>query len=380
VLGGGEVGAGVAILRGVATADVAALKAHAEMDPGVAGLEAIFAAFGRGFDFLDVIFDVTAGCHGWSLREKFAAGLSWAVLNHKGTLAGRGVGRAGDSSAAFTGVSVEEHDNGRGRRRGGVELAERAGSDGLSGRAEIRDDDAAGFGGPAVGDEFSLDGGVVAAGHVEDEAGGGGDAGEAVGLAGGEMASGEEDARARDAAGERKSGEGGGSESGGDSGDDLKGNGGGGEGFNLFGGAAKEERVATLETNDAGAGASVLDHQAVDFFLGNGLAAAALADVLKEGSVGGEGEDFGGDEIVVEQAGGGSDEGVGAQGEQVERAWSGADEIDTAGLGWGAHDFGSVAEMSRRRSRVCWTGQACGSQCWREASMCRACLRRSPGG
>jgi hypothetical protein len=55
------VGAGVAVLRGVATAYVAALEAEAQVDPGVAGFEAFLAAAGVGVDGLDVVFGVGAG-------------------------------------------------------------------------------------------------------------------------------------------------------------------------------------------------------------------------------------------------------------------------------------------------------------------------------
>jgi hypothetical protein len=48
----------VAVLRGVAAADVAALGAHAEMHPGVAEFKTLLAAFAAGFDLLYVVFDV----------------------------------------------------------------------------------------------------------------------------------------------------------------------------------------------------------------------------------------------------------------------------------------------------------------------------------
>jgi hypothetical protein len=66
VLRGRKVGARMLVLRRIAAADMAALKAHAQMYPRVAGLEAALAAFRGRFDGFDVIFHVcTALCgHG----------------------------------------------------------------------------------------------------------------------------------------------------------------------------------------------------------------------------------------------------------------------------------------------------------------------------
>jgi len=46
---------GVLVFRGVATANVAATQAQAQMHPTIAHLEAFFAAFGLGFYFLNLI-------------------------------------------------------------------------------------------------------------------------------------------------------------------------------------------------------------------------------------------------------------------------------------------------------------------------------------
>ena len=85
------------------------------------------------------------------------------------------------------------------------------------------------------------------------------------------MAGGEDDVGGAVAAGEGAADGGGGGERGGDAGDDLEGNAGIGEGGHLFGGAAKDERIAALEADDAAMGAGVLDHERVDFFLGDGF-------------------------------------------------------------------------------------------------------------
>jgi len=55
MVGGVKVFRGVFVLRGVAAADVAAGETQAQMEPSVAHLEALFAAFGLGLDALDLI-------------------------------------------------------------------------------------------------------------------------------------------------------------------------------------------------------------------------------------------------------------------------------------------------------------------------------------
>jgi hypothetical protein len=59
-------GARVTVFGRVATADMAAFQAHAQVNPGVAGLQAIFAALCRRFHWLDVIFPMSTGCHSGS--------------------------------------------------------------------------------------------------------------------------------------------------------------------------------------------------------------------------------------------------------------------------------------------------------------------------
>lgn len=66
-----KVSAGVAIFRRIATPDMPALQAHAEMDPAIAGLKAFFAAFGMGLDVFYMIGNVgTSGGHR-RLRSRF---------------------------------------------------------------------------------------------------------------------------------------------------------------------------------------------------------------------------------------------------------------------------------------------------------------------
>jgi hypothetical protein len=56
-----EVGACVPVFRRVATAYMAAFQAHAQMDPCIARLQAIFAAFGRRLYRFHMIFDMLTG-------------------------------------------------------------------------------------------------------------------------------------------------------------------------------------------------------------------------------------------------------------------------------------------------------------------------------
>jgi hypothetical protein len=66
VVGGMEVLGGVLILGRIAAAHVSAGKAETKMNPGVAQLEAFFAAFRFGVDRLDVLTVIAVG-HGLCL-------------------------------------------------------------------------------------------------------------------------------------------------------------------------------------------------------------------------------------------------------------------------------------------------------------------------
>jgi hypothetical protein len=55
----------MAVLRRIAAAYVATFKAHTQMDPGIAGLETVFATLGRRLYSFDIFFGVFTGrlCH-----------------------------------------------------------------------------------------------------------------------------------------------------------------------------------------------------------------------------------------------------------------------------------------------------------------------------
>ena len=107
--------------------------------------------------------------------------------------------------------------------------------------------------GDAGGEEAGGEGGEVAAGHVEDEGGLGGEGalpGDGFRLAGGVVGGGEDELGGGGAVGEGGLEEGGGGEGGGDAGDDLEGDLGGAEGFDFLVDAAEDEGVAGFEAQD----------------------------------------------------------------------------------------------------------------------------------
>jgi len=83
VVRGVEMGARVAVFRRVAAADMAALQAHAQVHPGVAGLDAPFAALGSRLHVLNVSRSVRAGCmrHFPLLVRWFAAVLPFWICS-----------------------------------------------------------------------------------------------------------------------------------------------------------------------------------------------------------------------------------------------------------------------------------------------------------
>ena len=148
------------------------------------------------------------------------------------------------------------------------------------------------------------------------------------------MAGGEDYARCAVAVGQRAANGSGRGKGGGDAGNNLKWNAGFGQRGHLFGGAAEDKRIAALEADDAAAGAGVLDHQRVDFFLRDGLHAAALAHI----------DDLGGgrrqiknrlrNKVVVQNEVGGLNEAQRLDGQQLRVTGAGADQIDRpAGAG-----------------------------------------------
>ena len=58
-----EVAGSMFPLRGIAAANMPANKAHAQMYPFAAGLEALFASLSERFDILNLVEVGTCGCH-----------------------------------------------------------------------------------------------------------------------------------------------------------------------------------------------------------------------------------------------------------------------------------------------------------------------------
>ncbi len=101
---------------------------------------------------------------------------------------------------------------------------------------------------------------------------------------------------------ERHAGVGGDAERRGDAGHDFERDARIGEGFGFFAAASEDERVAAFQADDVQAAAAAIDEQRADLVLREGVVGFLLADVDALGSGRGEGEKFGGSEMVVEDA------------------------------------------------------------------------------
>ena len=134
----------------------------------------------------------------------------------------------------------------------------------------------------------------------------------------------------------------------------------------LFTGATEDEWVARLQAKHGAACAGVFEHQGMDAGLGDARLAATLADGDDEGGGVGEGEDFAGDEFVVEDDVAVLEEMQGAEGEEGGRAGAGSAEVDVSvdGAGMRPPRIPHLrSEMWGTRIRGCphITGVHCGS-------------------
>ena len=145
------------------------------------------------------------------------------------------------------------------------------------------------------------------------------------------MAGEENDAAGMGAVRERDAGVGGGGEGRRDAGNDFEGDAGGHEGLGFFAAAAEDERIAAFEPNDVFALPGKADEGGLDIGLRAAKAAAFFTDedFFRIGP--GEGEDGGGDEVIVDDGVGFADEAVSLEREQLGVAGAGADEGDAAG-------------------------------------------------
>jgi hypothetical protein len=73
-----KMSAGVAVLGGVAAADVAADQALPQVNPGVAHLQTFFAAFAAGLNFSDFLH---VSAHWWFCHMDFDAGRRYPDSN-----------------------------------------------------------------------------------------------------------------------------------------------------------------------------------------------------------------------------------------------------------------------------------------------------------
>ncbi len=87
--------------------------------------------------------------------------------------------------------------------------------------------------------------------------------------------------------------------------------------LDLFTGTPKDQRVATLQSNNAQSRSRQCDHQEMDLFLADFLFSAALAHVVNPGGRWNEFEDFGRDQVVVQNGFGSSQHAKSLQRQQL---------------------------------------------------------------
>ena len=134
------------------------------------------------------------------------------------------------------------------------------------------------------------------------------------------------------AMGQRKSGIGGATRCSSDTGNDLEGYAGGGEGFKFFATASENERVAALEANDGKALARQIDQQFVDRFLGQRVLGGFLAGIDAAGIRARQIHDAIADQVVENQHIGPGDQTRSLDRQQVGVAGAGTDQPDFAGF------------------------------------------------
>ena len=169
------------------------------------------------------------------------------------------------------------------------------------------------------------------------------------------MAGGENDGRRGATIGQRALDGGGGGEGSGDSGNDFTRNARESQRIHFFGGAAKDERVANFEADDALAFACLIDHEEVDLFLRDALHAAAFADVQDPRTWIGSAEHCGRNKIVVQHDIAGGEQARGFHGEQIRVARACSDEIDGSLLRRCSSSHLSV--LPRKRELPGWAGR-----------------------
>ncbi|ESR70547.1 hypothetical protein T266_15020 [Pseudomonas aeruginosa VRFPA05] len=164
------------------------------------------------------------------------------------------------------------------------------------------------------------------------------------------------------AVGQRDAGVGTATGGGGDARDHLAVDAGFEQALQLLGAATEDERVAALQADHPALLPGQAHQQLVDFFLRQAVVAAALADVDALAAFRQEGDQFAGDQAVVDHHLGLLQQGPGAQGEQARIAGAGADQGDAAGreidIEEGRRNHGSVHEaFLRRRAARCARGR-----------------------
>ncbi|MCY1239659.1 hypothetical protein D9M72_524690 [compost metagenome] len=132
--------------------------------------------------------------------------------------------------------------------------------------------------------------------------------------------------------GQRDAGVGGAAGGGGDAGHHLAGNAVAQEGFQLFGAASEDERIASLEPHHAPPAVRQAEQQQVDLFLRQAVEATALADVVQFAPFRPHPDELVGHQAVMDDHVSLLQQTPGPQGEQAGIAGTGADQRDATGF------------------------------------------------
>lgn len=144
-------------------------------------------------------------------------------------------------------------------------------------------------------------------------------------------------------------------DTGGDAGDDLEGNGSGGEFGSLFASASEDEGVASFETGDDFAFLRFLDTELVDFALRDGVVGGAFSGIDELAVGAGDFEKLGRGEGVVDEDVGHFDAVTAFDGEEAGVSGAGSDEVaDAIFFSEVAHGVVCNEETGRIKLEMLW--------------------------
>src|SRR5580658_269537 len=180
--------------------------------------------------------------------------------------------------------------------------------------------------------------------------------------------------------------------SGSDAGDDLEWDVGPAQRFDFFATSAEDEGVSALQADDAQSGIGEGYHQKIDFFLYDLFLSAALADVMHLSLHRNEFQDFGSNQVVVQNGIGRAQDTQRLQGEQFRVARSRAHKVDFSRHTLGRHilsrhapsAFAASSSVSGISAKAASSASLLASECSRSSlrslsrSLARMSLRVSP--